>query len=179
MVRALAAVANGGYLVNPTVVRIDDRVSHRQERKRVFSSQTAALLADMMVGVVQQGTGRKAQLAEYTVAGKTGTAQQIGPNGRYSEFVASFMGFAPAEQPALAGIVVIYGPRTIHYGGEVAAPAFSEMMQSALRVLRVPPSRGENRWRVAQHQPADTHLTPLLLSFLGRKDHGVHASHQP
>ena len=92
----------------------------------------------MLAGVVSGGTGVKAAVAGYTVAGKTGTARKPPYTGAY---MASFVGFAPAESPRLAAIVVLDEPQGVSYfGGDVAAPAFSQIMQEALRVERVPPT---------------------------------------
>jgi cell division protein FtsI/penicillin-binding protein 2 len=89
--------------------------------------------------VVADGTGTKAELAGYTVAGKTGTALKV-PYER-NQYVASFVGFAPAEAPRYAAIVVVDTPRPgEHYGGDIAAPAFARVMQYALQRGHVAPS---------------------------------------
>jgi cell division protein FtsI (penicillin-binding protein 3) len=93
--------------------------------------------------VVEDGTGKEAALADYTVAGKTGTAQKLDPaTKRYSphKVVASFIGAVPAEQPRLVILVVIDDPDTLRWGGSVAAPAFREIARDALKYLQVPPS---------------------------------------
>jgi cell division protein FtsI (penicillin-binding protein 3) len=147
---AFAAVANGGNLVRPHVVRslrAQDGAHHRQVGpvviRRVISADTAQMLLSMLRTVVEEGTGREAALAEHTVAGKTGTAQKLDPTtGRYSRqrVVASFVGAVPAEQPRLVILVVIDDPEELRWGGSVAAPAFREIARDALKYLQVPPS---------------------------------------
>jgi cell division protein FtsI (penicillin-binding protein 3) len=148
MLQAVCVIANGGYLVKPYVV---DRIlspsgqllSARQpERKRVLSEETAAIVRNMMTAVVERGTAKTAALDGYSAAGKTGTAQKV-IDGRYSrtKYVASFVGFAPAENPAVAVIVVVDAPKGRHHGGEVAAPVFRDVVQRILVLLGVPQTR--------------------------------------
>ncbi len=109
--------------------------------RRVISAATAAELNTMLRGVVNDGTGLEAQISGYTVAGKTGTSRK--PPYEPPRYMASFAGFAPAESPRLAAIVVIDQPGTNnnqYFGGKVAAPLFSTIMQYALRLERVPPT---------------------------------------
>jgi cell division protein FtsI/penicillin-binding protein 2 len=96
----------------------------------------------MLERVVSRGTGTKAAVPGYRIAGKTGTGQKVEPGGGYSEtkYVASFGGFAPSRRPRLAGLVVLDSPRgKEHSGGAVAAPVFGRIMAEALAYLRVPP----------------------------------------
>jgi len=147
---AFAALANGGNLIRPHVVRglrAQDGSLHRRTEpvviRRVISAETARTLLAMLQAVVEDGTGKEAALDEYTVAGKTGTAQKLDPaTGRYShqKVVASFVGAVPAEQPRLVILVVIDDPETLRWGGSVAAPAFREIARDALKYLQVPPS---------------------------------------
>ncbi|HXK59414.1 MAG TPA: penicillin-binding protein [Acidobacteriota bacterium] len=148
MLRALAVIGNGGYLVEPRLVRriltADGDIYYRPETKRVriLSEDTAARMKEALALVVDEGTGRSATVEGYTSAGKTGTAQKF-INGRYShsKFVASYVGFAPLAEPRLAAIVVINEPKGQYYGGLVAAPAFSRIMERALMYLNVPQDR--------------------------------------
>jgi cell division protein FtsI (penicillin-binding protein 3) len=97
----------------------------------------------MLRGVVDDGTGKEAALEEYTVAGKTGTAQKMDPaTGRYShqKIVASFVGAVPAESPRLVILVLIDEPEGLRWGGSIAAPTFREIARDALQYLQVPPS---------------------------------------
>lgn len=146
MVRAVATLANGGYLVRPHVVRRvltsgGDLVQKPElVRQRILQEETVSAMLKALAMVVSDGTGRKAQLNGYTSAGKTGTAQKF-INGRYSStrFVASHVGFAPLENPVLAAVVVINEPQTSIYGGHVASPAFKQIMERSLIHLKVPP----------------------------------------
>jgi cell division protein FtsI/penicillin-binding protein 2 len=104
------------------------------------SSETAAKLRAMLAGVVADGTGTKAAIQGYTVAGKTGTAKKAPyDEGKY---VGSFVGFAPVESPRFAAIVVVDAPSSgDYYGGDIAAPVFSRIMQYALQLEQVPPTQ--------------------------------------
>jgi len=147
---AFAAVANGGNLVRPHVVRgltAQDGSMARQVEppliRRVISSGTAETLLGMLRSAVEEGTGKEAALEQYSVAGKTGTAQKMDPaTGRYShqKVVASFVGAAPAESPRLVILVLIDEPETLRWGGSLAAPTFREIARDALQYLQVPPS---------------------------------------
>jgi cell division protein FtsI (penicillin-binding protein 3) len=152
---ALSAVANGGTLMEPQLVRrivgsdgeTVDSFSP-QARRRVISRYTARLVTDMMTAVTEDGgTGMLASLDGYLVAGKTGTAQKsMGSKGYEDDkWVTSFFGFVPSDKPRLAISVVIDEPRINHYGGTVAAPAFQRIADKALRYLGVPPQIPEAR----------------------------------
>jgi cell division protein FtsI (penicillin-binding protein 3) len=148
MVTAVAAVANGGQFVEPRVLRAVYRENRRvpvQPKivRRTVSADTAATLTRIMESVVERGTGSQAQIPGYTVAGKTGTAAKLA-DGRYSKsnYNASFVGFLPSRNPALAMIVVIdspHGPNGYH-GGLVAAPIFKRIGEAALQYLGVAPT---------------------------------------
>ena len=149
IVRAVGAVATGGLLVEPRIVKrvIDDEGRTVYEPphgapQRVMSEKTAAVLNEILKNVVVRGTGEKAALAEHVVAGKTGTAQKaVGRHGYVDgRYVGSFAGYVPADRPRLAILVVIDEPRGEHYGGVVAAPAFREIAEATLRYMGVPPS---------------------------------------
>jgi cell division protein FtsI (penicillin-binding protein 3) len=147
---AFSAVANGGNLVRPHVVHAlkaqDGPLSREVDPgviRRVISPETARTLLDMLRGAVEDGTGKEAALEEYTVAGKTGTAQKMDPaTGRYShqKIVASFVGAVPAESPRLVILVLIDEPEALRWGGSIAAPTFREIARDALQYLQVPPS---------------------------------------
>jgi len=150
LVTAVSAIANGGYRVKPRIVQRTrsgavEKVSFEPEaaRIRILSSRTASELTEMLTGVVKRGTAKRSQLEGFSAAGKTGTAQKIDPNGRYSHsrFIASFVGFAPAERPALAMVVTIDEPLGHYYGGEVAAPVFRKIAEQALRYLAISPDQ--------------------------------------
>lgn len=147
LIVAVSAVANGGLLMKPYIVsEIRDaggrlvRQGAPQVRRRVISAETAGTLSRILEGVVTQGTGTKAAIPGFRVAGKTGTAQKIDPRtGAYSptQFVGSFVGYVPADDPRLAMIVVIDEPQTEAWGGSVAAPVFRRVAEQVLPYLGV------------------------------------------
>ena len=149
MTAAVAAVANGGYLMKPTIIRqIEDSEGRvvREARptavRRVLDPATADRLTDILRGVVLRGTGHRAAIPGYAVAGKTGTAQKVEPGGKYSmvDHVASFVGFVPASRPALVVLVSLDTPKgPANEGGDVAAPLFARIAEPALRRLAVAP----------------------------------------
>ncbi len=148
MAAAASAVANGGELVTPRIVRAviegDRRTTvPRKVIRRVTSPETAAELTSMMEGVVAHGTATGAALVDFTVAGKTGTTSKL-VDGHYSktDFNVSFVGFVPSRQPALTVLVVIDTPRGPNpaYGGAVAAPIFRRIAEASLRYLGVTPT---------------------------------------
>jgi cell division protein FtsI/penicillin-binding protein 2 len=146
MIAAVTAIANGGLIVRPHVVREERRgnqVTEPQEPlpRRVIKATTAASMRRMLEGVVLGGTGKLAKLDGYTVAGKTGTAQKYDPEtGRYSthELIASFVGFAPINTPAITVYVQLDSAVGAHEGGQVAAPVFKRVAQQVLAYLEVP-----------------------------------------
>ena len=153
-VAAMAAIANGGVLLRPylveRVVAADGNVlleGGREEVRRVLRPETARTVAAMLEENTRKGgSGTKAALSEFRVAGKTGTAQKVDPvRGGYSDKrLGSFLGFAPAEAPRLAILVAIDEPQGKVLGGLVAAPAWGEIASEALRQLGVaPPGRRE------------------------------------
>lgn len=149
LVSAISAIANGGLLYKPkivTEVRRGDRVipsggdGEASEPRQVIRAETAATMRQLLEGVVLHGTGPRARLDGWTSAGKTGSAQKIDPaTGRYStsQLVASFTGFAPINDPAVA-ILVSLDSVGHHEGGEVAAPVFKRIAEQVLAYLDVP-----------------------------------------
>ena len=138
MAAAYSAVANGGVLIKPRLLRTH---SDRSRGRRVISRKTAHQLQSMLEGVLGPGgTGAEAAIAGYDIAGKTGTSQKP-ENGTYSKtkFVASFVGFAPARHARLLVAVIVDEPHGNYYGGEVAAPAFEKIASYALPHLGVAP----------------------------------------
>ena len=150
LITAVSAIANGGLLYRPHVVEELERdgralpaegVLAPTEPRRVIRPETAATMRQLMEGVVLYGTGPKAHLDGWTSAGKTGTAQKIDPStGRYSRthYIASFTGFAPINNPAVAILVSLDSPVGEHEGGEVAAPVFKRIAEEVLTYLDVP-----------------------------------------
>jgi cell division protein FtsI (penicillin-binding protein 3) len=136
MASAFTAIANGGIKRRPYIVAGD-----RGPGKRVLSRRTAQQVSRMLEGVLAAGgTAAEASVEGYTLAGKTGTAEKA-ENGTYSktDFVASFIGYAPARDPELLVSVMVDEPRGDIYGGTVAAPAFERIMEFALPYLKIPP----------------------------------------
>ena len=147
LVQAVGTIANGGVLVPPHLVEATYEnggkpvlVQHPPSR-RVISPETAVELKHMMELVVLDGTGKLARLEGYTAGGKTGTAQKVDPRtGAYSKtnFVASFVGIAPLNDPAIVVAVILDSPRGMHMGGSVSAPVFPRVAEEVLRYLQVP-----------------------------------------
>jgi len=146
IISAVSAIANGGTLYRPHIVqeiRGDAPVAFpaHAEPQQVTDAQTAATVREMMEGVLLGGgTGRPAALNGYTAAGKSGTAQKIDPHtGRYSpnQYVASFVGFAPVNDPAVTILVVLDSPVGAHHGGEVGGPVFKRIAEQVLAYLDV------------------------------------------
>jgi cell division protein FtsI (penicillin-binding protein 3) len=184
MAAAVSSVANGGVYVEPRVIRAIYRDNRRfavQPKivRRTISADTAAALTTIMEQVVERGTATFAQLPGYTIAGKTGTANKL-QHGRYSsDTYASFIGFLPSRDPAVAIIVVLDSPRgrNGHFGGPVSAPIFKRIAESTLRYLGIGPTinpstpvlvarRGESgpptTRTVVEHSPADNWVAEEL-----------------
>ena len=142
MAAAYAAIADGGILHTPRLILAEDGQRVQSDPgKRVISSENAAKLRKMLEGVLAPGgTASEVSVPGYKLAGKTGTAQKV-VNGTYSDtqFVASFVGFAPAEDPRLLVAVVVDDPQGDYYGGTVAAPAFGKIAGFALPYLGIAP----------------------------------------
>lgn len=150
MVSALAAIANGGNLMEPHITKAlikDGRVVEQFKPKkirRVISEKASLQMVEILKSVVKNGTGKEAALEGFDVAGKTGTAQKYDASTQsYSstEFMSSFIGFAPADSPRLVILVMIDNPKGLNWGGVVAAPVFQQIAKKALRYLNVPSSK--------------------------------------
>jgi cell division protein FtsI (penicillin-binding protein 3) len=146
IISAISAIANGGTLYRPHIVqeiRGDAPVAlpTRAEPQQVTDAQTAATVRGMMESVLLDGgTGKPAALNGYTAAGKSGTAQKIDPHtGRYSptDYIASFVGFAPVNEPAVSILVLLDSPEGAHHGGEVGGPVFKRIAEQVLAYLDV------------------------------------------
>jgi cell division protein FtsI/penicillin-binding protein 2 len=141
LVRAYAAIANGGILMRPRLVHALDDANGKpiytyppEIERRVISEDTAAKLRHILRSVVVWGTGNpSAQTDGYKTAGKTGTAQVV-ENGRYEpgEYVGSFIGYVPADAPKYVILVKIERPRGAYYGAVVAAPIFAQLARAAM-----------------------------------------------
>ncbi|MDP9385809.1 MAG: penicillin-binding protein 2 [Actinomycetota bacterium] len=144
MATAYAAIANGGVLRPPHVVAsVDGKPTARSRGRQVMAPRTAAALRRMLEGVLGPGgTASGASIPGYLLAGKTGTANKVDAvYGGYSEtkYVASFVGFAPADKPRLLVTVMVDEPQGEIYGGLIAAPAWKSITSFALNYLRIPP----------------------------------------
>jgi len=142
---AISVIANGGQLMKPYII---DSVRDKEGQvikknkpvliRKVISVDTAMRIKKILTGAVEEGTGKMAKVSGFSAAGKTGTAQKLEPNGRYShsKFVASFIGFAPAEDPLLAIVVTVDEPHPYYFGGVVAAPVFQKVAGDAIRYIK-------------------------------------------
>ncbi|RNL74036.1 penicillin-binding protein 2 [Streptomyces sp. I6] len=145
-----STIANGGVRVEPTLVRGTRGPGGRfvpaqaPERTRVVSEKTAKTLATMLESVVgnEEGTGTKARIPGYRVAGKTGTANRVDPElGRYRGYTASFAGFAPADKPRITVYCAIQNPtRGSYFGGQICGPVYKKVMEFALKTQQVAPT---------------------------------------
>jgi cell division protein FtsI (penicillin-binding protein 3) len=184
MVAAVSSVANGGDLIQPRVVRALVRDGKRVEVKpailgRTISKDTAVTLTGIMEQIVERGTATQAQVAGYTIAGKTGTAAKL-VNGRYSktDYYASFVAFLPSRNPVATIIVLIDSPRAHGYfGGPIAGPVFQRIAEATLRHLGVPPTLNAQppvlvarRTEWTDIQPARTRSAPSIVRVGGSSD---------
>ncbi len=172
LMRAYAAIANGGYMVRPTLVVEEDKPVEPVEvgtrtvmleagetlietdgetasglqvagnAYRIISESTASQVRDILRKVVREGTGKNASLENFTVAGKTGSAQVAGKGGyTKGKYISTFIGFFPAEEPRYLMLVTLAEPRGAYYASEVAAPAFREAAERIAMAKEVPPER--------------------------------------
>ncbi|WP_375803523.1 peptidoglycan D,D-transpeptidase FtsI family protein [Streptomyces sp. A012304] len=145
-----STIANGGVRVEPTLIRGTQGPDGRfipataPQKTRVISQKTAKTLARMLESVVddEEGTGTKARIPGYRVAGKTGTANRVDPaTGKYRGYTSSFAGFAPADKPRVTVYCAIQNATTgSYFGGQICGPVFKQVMEFALKSLQVPPT---------------------------------------
>ena len=144
LVRAYAAIANDGVMPHVSFIK----VAQAESKTRVLSAKYAKQIREMLEVVVsKKGTGYRAAVSGYRIAGKTGTVKKASAGG-YSDdrYVAVFAGMAPASKPRLAMVVTINEPRgDVYYGGKIAAPVFSKVMSGALRLLDIAPDNISNK----------------------------------
>ncbi len=147
---AVASAVNGGYYYAPRLVAEifseDGSVRERTERKllrRTVSEETSRILSSMLEGVVRDGSGKKAYIEGYRVAGKTGTAQKY-ENGRIAQgkYVSSFVGYFPANEPKYLALIIVDEPQGSYYGSTVAAPCAGEIFQGIIDLMKLPKSEG-------------------------------------
>jgi stage V sporulation protein D (sporulation-specific penicillin-binding protein) len=154
LLTAVSAVANGGTLLRPQIVKeIKDKNGETIRGfqvdgvGQVINSETSEQVRGVLEKVVEIGTGKNAFVDGFKIGGKTGTAQKVGAGGYLPDkYIASFVGFAPADHPQIVMLVVIDEPVGIYYGGQIAAPVFAAVMKDVLPYLKVnqaPPKAGE------------------------------------
>ena len=164
LLTAVSAVANNGQLLRPQVVReVRDKngevlASFQPDIVgKVVDEETAQEVKGILEKVVEKGTGRNAFIEGFRIAGKTGTAQKVGAGGYMAgKYVASFAGFAPADNPLAVMLVVIDEPVGLYYGGQIAAPVFGAVMKDILQYLKVAP-------RIAENTKSDSHDTHVVV----------------
>ena len=147
---AVSAIANGGRRVQPRMLRKSVDAAGRAwyppavPPRRALSPATAAAMNAILKDVVAEGTGKRAAVPGYVVAGKTGTAQKaIGRGYARDKYVATFAGYAPADHPRIVLVVTVDEPRGQYFASEVAAPIFSRILARAMAILEVPPDGAE------------------------------------
>ncbi|MGW4225231.1 peptidoglycan D,D-transpeptidase FtsI family protein [Streptomyces bauhiniae] len=158
-----STIANGGVRVAPTLVRgtkgADGRFAPapKPKKTRVVSEKTAKTVAQMLESVVddEQGTGVKARIPGYRVAGKTGTANRVDPaTGRYHGYTSSFAGFAPADKPRVTVYCAIQNATSgSYFGGQICGPVYKQVMEFALKTLQVPPTGAKAAALPVSYQP--------------------------
>lgn len=150
LVTALSAIANGGYLMEPYIIKkiigSDGSVIREKRpevRSRVMSYDTSYQMKLIMEKVVEEGTGKRARINGFSVGGKTGTAQIPDPRGGYykNRYIASFIGFAPTDDPKLAMAIIVEAPKNKTHGGSVAAPIFRKIAEKVLFHMGVSPKK--------------------------------------
>ena len=149
MLRAICAIANGGKLVRPYIVKqITSPAGKVLEQgktevvRQVISPEVAEQMRGMMEKVVSEGGGKTAQIKGYKIAGKTGTAEKLSPKGGYipGVYIASFVGFVPSDEPKYAMIIMLDSPKGAFYGSQVSAPIFRDTLQQILVAEGIQPS---------------------------------------
>ena len=152
LIGAYSAVANGGWLMQPHLVDRIEYADGRTEQKaktqkirRVIKQETSDTMKKVLEHVVQEGSGKRARIKGYSVAGKTGTAEKLSQEGGYAtrHHVVSFCGFTPIDDPQFTILVVLDNPSKYTFGGTAAAPVFKEVAEGLLAMQGVPPDRPE------------------------------------
>lgn len=145
MAAAACVVANDGKMVTPRLVtQVGPTVAPLPAGEQVIPPKVARQVRKMLTRAVDEGTGTKARIPGYRIAGKTGTSQKALPDGSgysRSDYIASFVGMVPADSPRLVVLVAVDEPRTSIYGGDIAAPAVQQIMRFALQHLEIAPGK--------------------------------------
>ncbi len=173
LINMAATVANSGVMVRPHLLKeirdpegkVIEKITP-QNTKQVISQETAQKVSRLLEKVVEEGTGKNAYIAGYRVGGKTGTAQKVGKGGYQSgSYIASFLGFAPVDDPEVAILVVVDEPKGVYYGGQVAAPVFRNIMEDTLRYLGVPRELPEGEEEGKGERPEEKVVVPNVYGF--------------
>ncbi|MDP3004265.1 MAG: penicillin-binding transpeptidase domain-containing protein, partial [Candidatus Azambacteria bacterium] len=149
LLRALSAIANGGKLVRPHLVaKIVSRIGETYETEndspaQIISSETSVKLINMLVKAVENGSGRRAQIKGYTIAGKTGTAQvpDLKNGGYLDEYIHTFVGFAPAYDPKFIALIKLDNPRGVRFAESTVVSVFHDLAQFIFSYLAIPPDK--------------------------------------
>lgn len=144
LINAVCAAINGGQRLKPQIVKEiknqDGTIIKGFEKEglgQVISNEVSVQVKEILESVVANGTGKNASIEGYRIGGKTGTAQKVGPGGYMpGKYIASFIGFAPADKPKIVFLVAIDEPEGIYYGGQIAAPVFKNVMQDVLPYIK-------------------------------------------
>jgi membrane peptidoglycan carboxypeptidase len=180
VLQAYAAIANGGVMVKPYLVQRLEAADGTplkefgpREVRRVCSARTARRMTELMKWVVEKGTATAVALPNYAIAGKTGTAYKF-MKGHYSRnnYVSSFVGFVPAEDPKFVIYVSLDDPRGLYWGGYTAGPVFKEVAKRAMAYERIPTSADPVEPREAgtgRTVPSFTGLTPVQCRWLAER----------
>ncbi len=169
MLSALNVIANDGKLLRPYITReIRDnsgeviKKMYPIEVRQVLRPEVARQMADILVGVVEDGSGRRARVEDYKVAGKTGTAQKAEPNGKgyLGKEIMSFMGFLPAENPVVSIIVMLDEPTGARFSGQIAGPLFQKVATQTIQYLKQTEFFSPEIQKTSQYAPVLTEKTP-------------------
>ena len=184
LVTAYSAIANGGELLEPHLVKeirgVDGRVTYRAETRavrRVMSGEVARTIQQMLLAVVQEGTATRADLSTFEVAGKSGTARRTSPNAGYTNgnYTASFVGLFPGNDPQYVVLVKLDSPKGMHYaGGEIAAPVTRIVLRAALAARDAALDRealaASEKSVLAQEHPEGKFVMGARFTRAGRRD---------
>lgn len=182
MVQAFGAIANGGHMMKPFIIKeIDDpdgTVYKKTVPKEVgtpIKPETASLISRILSEEVSSGGGQSAKIDGYEFCGKTGTAQRLDPvHGGYAEgqYIGSFVGFGPLQDPQYVVLIVVDNPKGAYYGAEVAAPVFKEMMTDIVRIKGIHPSQPV-AWMMEAKKHSHEQKAPRSIPLIQKSDKGI------
>lgn len=182
MVQAFGAIANGGHMMKPFIIKEidnpDGTVYKKTEPKEVgtpIKPETASLISRILSEEVSSGGGQSAKIDGYEFCGKTGTAQRLDPvHGGYAEgqYIGSFVGFGPLQDPQYVVLIVVDNPKGAYYGAEVAAPVFKEMMTDIVRIKGIHPSQPV-AWMMEAKKHSHEQKAPRSIPPIQKSDKGI------